>query len=174
MTIADVLAVLAALVLVGLAFPSLFAAIGLVFPKAIDRGTEQIATHPVRTFGTGIVTLIGLLVLAGVMKAILIGPLKALGVLVLLGGLWLVALGAAALVHHLAHLLAQQTATKSPLHHIFLGTFLLEFSILTPFVGWLVVLPVVFFVMLGTGVHIVWSRPKPTPVVQATPYTFGV
>ncbi len=174
MTIADVLAVLAALVLVGLAFPSLFAAIGLVFPKAIDRGAERIATHPVRTFGTGIVTLIGLLVLAGLMKAVLIGPFKALGVLVLLAGMGLVVLGGTAVVQHLAHLLAQQTTTRSPIQNIFLGTFLLEFSILTPFVGWLIVLPIVFFAMLGTGVHILWSRPKPTPVVQAAPYTFGV
>jgi hypothetical protein len=155
MAIADVLAAVAALIVVGIGFPALLMLMSLCFPVAVERASLHVGVRPVRALAQGVAAFVALTVAAGVLKNLgPLGPLAAF--LTFLCGLSLAMLGAAGVARHLAGAYRRQE-TAHP-RDVFLGGVLIEMTSAVPLVGWFVVLPVSLLMMLGAGCAVVLRR----------------
>jgi hypothetical protein len=152
MTIADVLAVLVGLIVLAVGFPALVTFLNLLFPSATSRIAERLVEHPVRSFAIGLVTTILLIVVASVSGNVLAGPGKLAGVIVLLSGLSMAALGATGLAVCIARRIEDRRSDIGAFRGLIAGAIVLEFSCALPVLGWFVVLPVTLLVALGAAV----------------------
>jgi len=167
MTIADVIATVAVLALIGVGFPSLLLLTVTLFPANVARASSRIATTPKSAIATGLLTLLGALIVASVASNALAGPGKLIGVVALLLTLALASLGAAGLADRVARRMNRELETEPSPCEVFGAAAILELAIALPVVGWFVVLPLAFASSLGAGVLVVISRsalrsPAPT------------
>jgi hypothetical protein len=166
MTMADVLAVVVALIVIGVGFPALLVLVSLSFPRAVDRAQIHASARPVRAFAQGTLALVCLVTAASLLASVLAGLGKLLGALLLLGGLSVATVGAAGLARHLAAAYGRQTSSRLPLPDVLVGAALLELAAIVPLVGWFVVLPVTFLIVLGSGCAVLLRRPVRVAVEQ--------
>jgi hypothetical protein len=171
MILADVLAVLVALALLGAGFPALLVLLSLLLPEAVERAREQIASRPVRAFGRGLLTLLGLVIVASILKkGVGVGQLLAFATLLV--GLTTAMVGGAGLASHLAARYRGQTGSVMPPNEVFAGGLLLELASVVPLVGWFVLLPVSLVTMLGAGAAALLGRARrPEPVAQPVAFS---
>ncbi len=174
MTIADVLAVLAGLALLAGGVQALVLLGNLVFPDVTDRAGRHIETSPATTTAIGFAVLAGSLVAAGIVANALVFGGRAVGLAVLLGGLCLAVLGAGGLARRLTRSISPHADVS--FKRLATVTALVELAVVTPVVGWFVILPAVFALSLGAGFRAVVQRRKgvagsPTPTVPAMSFT---
>lgn len=150
MSMADVLAVISGLIIVGLAFPSLLLLITINFPQLVERTAQQTETKPIRNIFTGAAISIGLLFTLGVF-AKAPGPIKLTALSILLTGFSIAMLGAAGLVSLLAKRYENFFNAPKSLSSLAFSAIFLELAFVLPIVGWFVVLPISFFLMLGAS-----------------------
>lgn len=159
MSIADVLAIVAGLILIGIAFPALLFLITLNFPKLVERSKEQIETKPFSNMLLGLVMSIVMFFVTVILFNIP-GPPKLFALFIFLATLSVAMVGGAGLVNQLANKYEAFSGSQKSVANIFYSTFFLEFAVLLPFVGWFVMLPITFCLMLGAGSKSILRRSK--------------
>lgn len=158
MTIADVLAVVVGLALLCGGLAALAVLLQTIFPDAIARASRHAGDKPVRMGllgGFSFFLFLFFIVVFGKLPGI--GHLLAL--LTLLTGLSIAMIGGAGVIRRLSEKLPQGQHSQG-----FIGLFqsaaILELTFLIPLVGWFVILPVTFAVMLGTGLRTLLHIPR--------------
>ncbi|KAF0201205.1 MAG: hypothetical protein FD167_5710 [bacterium] len=168
MSIADVIAIVVGLILLGVAFPALLFLITLTFPQLVERSKEQIETRPMSNIFRGLALFIVMFIAIAIFINIP-GPSKLLAMLIFLTVLSTAMIGAAGLVNLLANKYEGFSHSQKSVNNLFYSTFFLEFAAVLPFVGWFVVLPITFCLMLGTGSKTLLQRSKTQPKVSSQP-----
>ena len=171
MTMADVLAVVVALIVVGVGFPALLVLVTLSFPGAVERAEAHAGARPVRALARGVFALVCLVTAAALLGNVLAGPGRLLGAVLLLGGLSVSMVGAAGLARHMAAAYRGLTGSRLPLPDLVAGAVLIELATVVPLVGWFVVLPVTFLIMLGSGCGALLRR-RTSAAVERPALTF--
>lgn len=161
MTLADLLAVLGGVVLLGAGFTAFAVVLSVLVPAAVDRARAA-AGRPGATAALGLLAFVTTFVVAvGLAKTSGAGW-KLLALATLLGGLSVAALGGTGIASSLGARTAP--AGEKPLGSLLRGAALLGFSCLMPLLGWLVVFPAAFLVALGAGVRALLGAPRrPVP-----------
>lgn len=161
MTLADVLAVLAGLLIAGAGFASVSLILSLLRPNLVERAARRIADRPGRSLATGSLLFLALLIVVG---TFLKGPsplARLAGIGAILFGLSLAVLGGAGMAAALARRLRAPVAGAPGISEILRGVFVLESAVLLPIVGWFVVLPSAFVISLGAGLHAILRSGNP-------------
>lgn len=153
MTIADILAIISGLIIVGLGLPSLFMVIKISFPHIVERAVEQLENRPKRAFASGLLAFFGLFLLVSTLANLPNGLFKFLAFLLALAGLALSMVGGTGLATHLAarYRLMIGSLHSRPAHDLYRSALVVELAVLLPLVGWFIVLPIVLLLMLGAG-----------------------
>jgi hypothetical protein len=151
MTMADILAVVSGLILLGIAFPALLIILTLSFPQAVERASLLVGTNPRRLLWKGLLVLLLLFFTILILSKAFIGISKPFVLLGLLSGLSMTMLGGAGLINQLAGRFKKLSGSDRPILGLFFSALLIEFSAALPLVGWFVVLPVTLLIMLGAG-----------------------
>lgn len=159
MSIADIVAIIASLILIAFAFPALLFLITLTFPKLAERSKEQIETSPLSSMFLGLVIFV-VLFFATVILFNIPGPAKLLALIILLATLSVAMVGGTGLINQLANKYEAFSSSPKSVANIFYSAFFLEFAVLLPLVGWFVVLPIIFCLMLGAGSKSILRRSK--------------
>ncbi len=168
MTIADVLAILIALVIIGLAIPALFLMLTIFFSSSVVRARHQLNDHPKRTLLRGFLTFIGLFLITTIFASAPLPLLKFFSFLVVLMGLSLTMIGGAGLASQLATRYRAIDGSHKSLTDLFFSSLIIEFATLIPLVGWFVILPITFLFMLGAGCASILQRKKTISTIQHT------
>ncbi len=158
MTIADVLAIVFGLVLVCGGLASLAVLLGALFPETINRAGHHAGSHPIRMGFLGGFAFFGILFVAVIFSK-LPGLGHLLALITLVTGLTVAMIGGAGVIRRLATKLSP-TPQNISFQELVKTAAVLELTMLIPFVGWLVVLPVTFAVMLGTGLRALLHIPR--------------
>ncbi len=162
MTLADVLALSAALLATCGGLAALFLMLPVLAPRQVARARAAALASPVGTCLTGLLgTGLGL-VLAGVAGNAARGPVRLLAFLVVLGLLSTLAVGGAAVAGELGRRIASRSGAPNPAHTA-LGAAVLLFACLVPLVGWFVVLPITTALLLGAGFRGLLPSPAALP-----------
>ena len=151
MTLADVLAVSAAVAASCAGLAALFLLVQVLAPLAVERARTATLERKVSTGLLGAVAFIGLLFVFAVITKAAQGPVRLAGLMVFLFGLVLFALGGAALAGELGRRLRQRSSAD--ITSTALGTSVLFLSSLLPLLGWFVVFPCAAALFLGAGIR---------------------
>jgi hypothetical protein len=151
MTLADVLAVSAAVAASCAGLAALFLLIPILFPLAVERARTATLARKISTGLLGAVAFFGLLFVFAVITKAAQGPVRLIGLVVFLFGLVLFAIGGAALAGELGRRLRHRSSTD--MTSTALGTGVLFLSSLLPLLGWFVVLPCAASLFLGAGIR---------------------
>ena len=166
MTIGDVLAILALILLVGSAWAATILVVSLAFPARVARAGAKLTAAPGRCAGRGLVVVLGVGLLA-LLLANGPGPVKLLAAVVG-GGLGLVAaLGSAAMVRLLGGRIDAMGSPMAPYASLTRASVLYVTAGFLPVVGWFFVLPAALFLAVGSGVAVLRAEKKPAPVAYA-------
>ncbi len=168
MSIADVIAIVVGLTLLGVAFPAFLFLITLTFPQLVKRSKEQIETRPISNIFRGLALFIVMFIAIAIFVNIP-GPSKLLAMLIFLTALSTAMIGAAGLVNLLANKYEVFSQSQKSVASLFYSAFFLEFAAVLPFVGWFVVLPITFCLMLGAGSKTLLQRSKTQPKISSQP-----
>lgn len=158
MTMADVIAILSSLVLLGTGLPALMLLITIIFPKATLQISEIIARKPIRSAGRGLLTLILMLIVVTFLSVMPLGPIKLLSFFILMGMLSSVMIGAAGLINLLGNRFQQFTGLKQATVNNLIVAVIFEFTLILPFIGWFVILPLTALMMFGAASEVMLSR----------------
>lgn len=151
MTLADVLAALFGLVILGGGYAAAALALSLLSPGRVERAAGLIRRRPVATLLAGLGAFVGFLVVAALLARVPNPLVKLLALLVLLTGLTLAASGAAGLASLLGRRYRSAIGGDARITDVPRGALLVGAATLLPIVGWLVVLPLEFLLALGAG-----------------------
>jgi hypothetical protein len=165
MTLGDVLAVIAAVMLVGASWASAILMIALAFPAKVGTAQEKLMSAPGWCAGRGAVTVAVGGLLALLLSQAAAGPARLLAA-VILGALGIVAsVGSAAIVRLLG---ARIDALGSPMTQfasLTRASFLYVGAGFFPVIGWLAILPAALFLSVGCGLPALFRfKPKQRPV----------
>lgn len=169
MTIADVLAVVFGLALLCGGLAALAVLLQTLFPDAIARASRHAGNKPIRMGLLGAFSFF-LFFFFIVVFGKLPGFGHLLALMILLTGLSIAMIGGAGVIRRLSEKLPQNIHSQG-----FIGLLqsaaILELTFLIPLVGWFVILPVTFAVMLGTGLRTLFHIPnflrQPAPVAPS-------
>jgi hypothetical protein len=173
MTMADVLAVTLVILGLLLTLPAVWLLMRALFPAAVARSRDRIASRPVVSFLAGIVPAA---VLFGVSLALLgqAGPAgKAAGFVLFVGGVLLASLGLAGFATIVGERLPSAADEGRPWRGLVRGAACLELSFLLPVIGWFGLLPLAAVTALGAAVLAILSpgggAPAPAPAADPVP-----
>ncbi len=167
MSIADMLAIISGLVILGFAFPSLLLIINLIFPHLVNASKQEISTKPIANIFQGL----AIFSFCCFALAILInvpGPGKLLALAVFLLMLTIAMIGVAGLVSYLAAKYQDFSKSNKSVTNLFYSAFFLELAIVLPFIGWFVMLPITFFMSLTAGTKALIQNSKSLPVATSS------
>lgn len=153
MTIADVLATVVALFLLGLGFGAFGLILDLFVPSLVERAARHVSERPLSSFFLGLGLLLAVLVTSAVLVKAPLPPARLAAIGLLLAGLTLAALGGTGLALHIGRRYREAAKLDPSPRDLFRGTVLLESAVAFPIVGWFVVFPVAFLVTLGAGLR---------------------
>ncbi len=151
MTIGDVLAVIAMVMLVGAAWAATILVVALAFPAKVAQTEAKMTASPGRCLARGL----GVVAAVGLLAAICAngpGPVKLLLTL-LLSGLGIVAaLGSAAMTRLLAARIDAMGSPMTPFASLTRASVLYVVMGFLPGIGWFAVLPAALLLSVGSGV----------------------
>jgi hypothetical protein len=170
---ADILAIVGIVVLVGAAQVGLVITLCLLFPARVEAASARLQQHPWRSLlmGSGAALVLALPVV--VLLSLPAGVAKFLGWALVVGALAVSGIGASGLVRLLARRMASQgMADTGTLGTLVRSCLALELAILLPVVGWFVLLPLVTAAGFGASLHALrrtasTSNPSPSAGSQA-------
>lgn len=162
MTIGDILAVIAAVLLVGASWAATILMIALAFPARVAAAQAKLTGAPGACMGRGLVVLVVSLLLAAALSKAAAGPARLLA-LVVLGGLGVVAaLGSAAVVRLLGGRIDALGSPMTPFGSLTRASALYVAAGFLPVIGWGIVLPAALLLSVGSGVAVLFkARPAP-------------
>jgi hypothetical protein len=166
MTLGDVLAILAAVFIVGASWAAAILLVALAFPKPVARAETCLTTAPGRCAGLGFFALL----VCGLPAILLISaapePLKLVGV-VLLGALGLlVALGNAAIVRLVASRIDDLGSPLTPFGSMTRASVLYVSAGSLPILGWFFFVPAALLLSIGCGLSALHRAKKAIYVLE--------
>lgn len=166
MTIGDILAVIAAILLVGASWAATILVVALAFPLRVVRAEVMLTEAPGRCALRGV----GVMLAAGLLAAICAkgpGPVRLLALVILGAAGAVAALGSAAMARLLAARIDALGSPMAPYASLTRASVLYVSSGFLPVVGWFFVLPAALFLAVGSGVAVLRAEKKPLPVSYA-------
>jgi hypothetical protein len=167
MTLGDILAVIAAVMLVGASWASAILMIALAFPTKVGAAQEKLMSAPGWCAGRGVVAVAagGLLALA--LSQAAAGPARLLAA-VILGALGIVAaVGSAAIVRLLGARIDALGSPMTPFASLTRASFLYVGAGFFPVIGWFAILPVALILSVGCGLPVLFRfKLKARPVLS--------
>ncbi len=157
MTLGDVLAVIAAVMIVGASWASAILMTALAFPARVSEAQTKLTQFPgiCLARGVGVVVVSGGLALALVQAA---GPAKLVAALIL-GALGIVAaIGSAAVVRLLGARIDALGSPMAPFASLTRASFLYVGAGFFPVIGTFAILPAALFLAVGCGVPVLFRR----------------
>ena len=165
MTIGDILALIAAVLLVGASWAATILTIALAFPARVAAAQAKLTGAPGACFARGLVVLVigGLLAIALLRAPV--GPVRGLALFVL-GGLGVIAaVGSAAAVRLLGARIDALGSPMTPFASLTRASVLYVAAGFLPVIGWGAVLPAALLLSLGSGVAVLGrAKPQARPV----------
>jgi hypothetical protein len=161
---ADVYAVFGTLLALGIAFPGMLVAYWLLFPHQVEKASHQLTEKPGRTFVLGLGSALVLSVPITIFFVAGLPFTSFLGALSIVTVLAIATIGAAGMALKMGRRLAEKTNPDKPIRSFLGGAVALELAAAFPFVGWLLVIPVVLILSLGASLTGIWGK-KPTPTI---------
>lgn len=170
MTIGDILAVIAAVLLVGASWAATILTIALAFPARVAAAQAKLTAVPGVCLVRGLAVLLVSAVLAIALSKAAAGPVRGLALL-LLGGLGVVAaLGSAAVVRLLGARIDALGSPMTPFASLTRASVLYVAAGFLPVIGWGVVLPAALLLSVGSGVAVLGrAEPQARPVPPLPP-----
>jgi len=170
MTIGDILAVIAAVLLVGASWAATILTIALAFPARVAAAQAKLTAAPGVCLVRGLAVLLVSAVLAIALSKAAAGPVRGLALL-LLGGLGVVAaLGSAAVVRLLGARIDALGSPMTPFASLTRASVLYVAAGFLPVIGWGVVLPAALLLSVGSGVAVLGrAKPQARPVPPLPP-----
>lgn len=166
MTIGDILAVIAAVLLVGASWAATILTIALAFPGRVAAAQAKLTAAPGVCLVRGLAVFLVSAVLAVALSKAAAGPVRGLALL-LLGGLGVVAaLGSAAVVRLLGTRIEALGSPMTPFASLTRASVLYVAAGFLPVIGWGVILPAALLLSVGSGVAVLFStrrQPRPVP-----------
>lgn len=168
MTLGDVLAVVAAVMIVGASWAATILMIALAFPARVSEAQAKLAHFPGICLGRGV----GIVVVSGGLALVLsqaaAGPVKLLAALIL-GTLGIVAaIGSAAVVRLLGARIDALGSPMTPFGSLTRASFLYVGAGFFPIIGWFAILPAALFLSVGCGAAVLFrAKPKTHPTAFA-------
>lgn len=162
---ANVLMVFGILLLIGLAYPASLLLYWLAFPDSVERVSARVEAQPWRCFWIGFVLLVFVVLLCAVLLSAGSGMLQLLGWLLIVLTLGVALIGSAGLAAALGQRWRMRTPTLAPSAAFLRSALALEFAVLLPAIGWLIVLPAVVCLSLGAAVR---ALGRATPALAST------
>ena len=151
---ADILAIVGILVLVGGAQAGLVITFCLLFPARVEAASARLEQHPWRSLLLGSGAAVALALPVIVLLSLPAGVARFLGWALVVGALAVSGIGASGLTRLLARrMVAQGMAEAGSLGTLVRSSLALELAILLPVVGWFVVLPLVTAASFGASLH---------------------
>lgn len=164
MTIGDILAVIAAVLLAASSWAATLIATALLFPAAVGRAQDMLAVSTGACVGRGIGAVAGVALVAAVLHGA--GPLRlvsaALWCFLLVGS----AVGAAAIVKTMAERIGGLGSEMAPFARLTRAAALFVGAGFVPVAGWFVLTPIAAVVSVGAGIA---SLRRPKAVYPSTP-----
>ena len=170
MTIGDILAVIAAVLLVGASWAATILMIALAFPARVAAAQTKLTAAPGVCGVRGLAVLLvgGLLAIA--LSQAAAGPARLLALLIL-GGLGVVAaLGSAAVVRLLSARIDALGSPMTPFASLTRASVLYVAAGFLPVIGWGFVLPAALLLSVGSGVAVLFGgkrQARPVPPLPA-------
>ena len=162
MTIADILAIILGLALIGLGFCAFSLVMALVWPGAVERAARQTRNRPLASLFSGLGTLVAVLIATAVLMKIPAPPARLLALVLLLSALTLSAIGGSGLAGQLGARYRESVRADPSIKDVLRGAVLLESAVAFPVVGWFVLFPLAFLITLGAGLRSLLT-PRPDP-----------
>lgn len=165
MTIGDILAVIAAVLLVGASWAATILMIALAFPARVAAAQAKLTAAPGVCVGRGLAVLLVSLALAIALSKAAAGPVRGLALLIL-GGIGVVAaLGSAAVVRLLGARIDALGSPMTPFASLTRASVLYVAAGFLPVIGWGVVLPAALLLSVGSGIAVLFgARPQARPI----------
>ena len=165
MTLGDVLAVIAAVMIIGASWASAILMIALAFPAKVSAAQEKLTSAPGWCAGRGVVAVAVGGVLALLLSQAAAGPARLLAA-VILGALGIVAaVGSAAIVRLLGARIDALGSPMTPFASLTRASFLYVGAGFFPVIGWLAILPTALFLSVGCGLPALFRfKPKVRPL----------
>ena len=162
MTIGDILAVIAAVVLAGASWGATLIMTALLFPAAVSRAEEQITNKPGACIGRGIAAILAVTLFAALFHAA--GPLRLIS-----GALWCAlvltaALGSSAIVRLMGERIGGIGSEMTPFARLTRASALYVGAGFVPVAGWFLLTPIAAIAAVGAGLP---AMRKHRPVVVA-------
>lgn len=166
MTLGDILAVIAAVMLVGASWAATILTVALAFPAKVAAAQEKLTAAPGWCAGRGLVVTAVCALAAIALSQAAAGPARLLAA-VILGALGIVAaIGSAAAVRLLSGRIDALGSPMTPFASLTRASVLYVAVGFLPIVGWAGILPVALILSVGSGVAVLFrARPK----MQAAP-----
>lgn len=161
MTIGDILAVIAAILLVAASWGSALILVALAFPSKVAAAERRIVSAPGASFGAGLATLVVVGIVAAVLNKSHAGPVRILAGALLTGLGILAALGSAAIVRLLSDRIQEIGAPMQPFATLTRGAILYVAAGFVPIFGWLLIMPVAACLSVGGGLSALLKPPAP-------------
>jgi len=138
-----------------------------LFPKAVGRTQTLVVARPYRVFMTGAFLGVPLSFIGFAMAAQGAGPLKLLGIFILMSIALAALFGSTGLVRQVGLGLYSGPARPGNGGLTLRGGAVVSIACVFPLVGWFVVIPVVLIMGFGAALQLRWSR-EPAPALATT------
>lgn len=166
MTIGDILAVIAAVLLAGASWGATLIMTSLLFPTAVSRAGEQLMSKPGACIGRGVGAIAVVAIVGAVFHAA--GPFRLIS-----GGLWCAlvlaaAIGSAAIVRLMAERIGGLGSEMTPFARLTRAAALFVGAGFVPVAGWFLLTPIAAFAAVGAGLSTL-RRPRPVQPVMPAP-----
>jgi hypothetical protein len=174
MTLGDVLGIALGIIGIAIAFVGVTMAMTIWFPQVTHRAQQRVQGSFWVCLGVGVLLALTL----GVLSVGLISAskwiLKLVGVLMFFGLSSMIFVGAAGMARMMGERINAMAEPLTPFAGVLRGSVILSMAMLFPFVGWLLIMPVVGLCAFGAGA-LALRRKREVPVVRqeiAQPITF--
>lgn len=157
---ADISAIFFILLIVGVAFPAMLAALWLFFPALISRAQTRVEKTPWTTFWMGLGVSIAVTIPIIILFALPFGPAKFFAWVSIGAVLAISAIGSAGIAAHLGNRLSSN-GNFSPLSSFVRGAVILELAAFFPLIGWLFVwIPMLIMAFGATTFSLLNWKPR--------------
>lgn len=167
MTLADVFAIIAAVVIFLMGFISTTAITRVTLAQEVENGRLRLTTRPYRSLLIGLLTLLPTLIFAVALLKAPLGILKLSGLLLLAVSTGIVVIGLSAVLAVFSERVFGIGFTLS--RHALSATILLM-SVLFPLLGWFLILPLTLLIAFGTGLRSLFKQSVSTAPASVNLY----
>lgn len=155
MTLAQVQAVVAVVIYLGISWAGLMLAAALLFPAQTSRAEEALESKPKLAVVTGAAMLILALISQGMIRSS--APLlKIIGFLLFSGITVILVIGAGGISQLMGKRIAEMSGAKTSFGMLARGCAVYSIAGMFPYVGWFIFAPVSILCSLGAGVIALW------------------